>query len=140
MDHIILVRQAYIPNFIPLVPSLHVKKFVVGVLVLSFRPKLNKISTIICSLFLILFCQLCFQLVTWVLDRQTKVHRHNHKCSYTILYNRSVSIENNKILDILWEFHKKTQYFNTPTRYCVQNTTTSEGNRNFILGIKNKHD
>ena len=61
LDHIILVRKAYITNFRPLVPSLHVKKFVVGgcrstafmvaqhglygvktwILVLSFRPKLN---------------------------------------------------------------------------------------------------
>ena len=30
MNHIIFVRKAYIPNFRPLVPSLHVKKFVVG--------------------------------------------------------------------------------------------------------------
>ena len=53
MNHLIFVRKAYIPNFRPLVPFLHVKKFVwvvggwvVGVktwiLVLSFRPKLNK--------------------------------------------------------------------------------------------------
>ena len=29
MDHLIFVRKAYIPNFRPLVPFLHVKKFVV---------------------------------------------------------------------------------------------------------------
>ena len=59
MNHLIFVREAYIPNFRPLVPFLHVKKFVgvggggcwvggwVGVktwiLVLSFKPKLHKI-------------------------------------------------------------------------------------------------
>ena len=48
MDHLIFVRKAYIPNFRPLVPFLHVKKFVVGglvlkwILVLSSRPKLKK--------------------------------------------------------------------------------------------------
>ena len=45
MGHIILVRKAYIPNFIPLITFLYVKKFVVGVktwiLVLSLRYKLN---------------------------------------------------------------------------------------------------
>ena len=29
MNHLIFVREAYIPNFRPLVPFLHVKKFVV---------------------------------------------------------------------------------------------------------------
>ena len=50
-DHLIFVRYDYIPNFRPPVPSLHVKKFVVGgwvggwvgvkswILVLSFRAK-----------------------------------------------------------------------------------------------------
>ena len=49
MDHLIFVRKAYIPNFRPLVPFLHVKKFVVGggwvgVKVdfsVKLRPKLN---------------------------------------------------------------------------------------------------
>ena len=50
MDHLIFVRKAYIPNFRPLVPFLHVKKFVVvggcvgaktWILVLSFIPNLN---------------------------------------------------------------------------------------------------
>ena len=49
MDYLIFGRKACIANFIPLVPFLHVKKFVVGggggcskwILVLSFRPKLN---------------------------------------------------------------------------------------------------
>ena len=45
------MRKAYVPNFRPLVPFLHVKKFVVvgggwvgvkiWISVLSFRPKLN---------------------------------------------------------------------------------------------------
>ena len=53
MDQLIFVRKAYIPNFRPLVPFLHVKKFVVvggwwvgvktWILVLSFKPKLNNI-------------------------------------------------------------------------------------------------
>ena len=30
VDHLILVREAYVPNFRPFVPKLHVKKFVVG--------------------------------------------------------------------------------------------------------------
>ena len=30
MDHLIFLRKAYILNFRPLVPFLHVKKFVVG--------------------------------------------------------------------------------------------------------------
>ena len=43
MNHLIIVREAYIPNFRPLVPSLDVKKFVVvgggwWILVLSLRP------------------------------------------------------------------------------------------------------
>ena len=46
MNHLIFVKEAYIPNFRRLVPFLHVKKFVVvGAkvdLVLSFKPKLNK--------------------------------------------------------------------------------------------------
>ena len=47
MDHLIFVRKAYIPNFRPLVPFLHVKKFVVGgwvlkwILVLSLDPSLT---------------------------------------------------------------------------------------------------
>ena len=48
MDHLIFVRKAYIPNFRPLVPFLHVKKFVVGggwvlnwILVLRFGPNLE---------------------------------------------------------------------------------------------------
>ena len=51
MDHLIFVRKAYIPNFRPLVPFLHVKKCVVVggwwvgvktcILVLSCNPKLN---------------------------------------------------------------------------------------------------
>ena len=45
MDHHIFVRKAYIPNFIPLVPFLHVKKFmVVGgwwVLDFSVKPKIK---------------------------------------------------------------------------------------------------
>ena len=48
MDHLIFVRKAYIPNFRPLVPFLHVKKFVVvgwaGVKVdfsVKLRPKLD---------------------------------------------------------------------------------------------------
>ena len=50
INHLILVRLAYIPNFRPLVLSLHVKKFVVGVktwilVLLRFRPKLNNIYT-----------------------------------------------------------------------------------------------
>ena len=41
IDHLILVRYAYIPNFRPLASCLHVKKFVVVglILMLSFRPK-----------------------------------------------------------------------------------------------------
>ena len=31
MNHLLFVRKAYIPNFRPLVPFLHVKKFVVVV-------------------------------------------------------------------------------------------------------------
>ena len=47
MNHLIFARKAYIQNFRPLVPFLHVKKFVVvgvktWILVLSFKPKLNK--------------------------------------------------------------------------------------------------
>ena len=58
MNHHIFVRKAYIPSFIPLVPFIYVKKFVVvgggwrvvggwvgvktWILVLSFKPKLNK--------------------------------------------------------------------------------------------------
>ena len=48
MDHLIFVRKAYIPNFRPLVPFLHVKKVCggwVGVKVdfsVKLRPKLNK--------------------------------------------------------------------------------------------------
>ena len=30
MNHLIFAQKAYIPNFIPLVPVPHVKKFVVG--------------------------------------------------------------------------------------------------------------
>ena len=49
MDHLIFVRKAYIPNFRPLVPFLHVKKFVVvgggwvlnWILVLRFGPNLE---------------------------------------------------------------------------------------------------
>ena len=44
MDHHIFVRKAYILNFRPLVPFLHVKKFVVGVkgdFSVKLRPKLN---------------------------------------------------------------------------------------------------
>ena len=52
LDHLIFVRKAHIPNFIPLVPFLHVKKFVVvggwvGVKVdfsVKLRPKLNNSS------------------------------------------------------------------------------------------------
>ena len=51
MNPLIFVRKSCIPNFRPLVPFLHVKKFVVvggwmgvkiWILVLSFKPKLNK--------------------------------------------------------------------------------------------------
>ena len=52
MDHLLFVRKAYIvPNFRPLVPFLHVKKFVVGgwvlkwILVLSLDPSLTNIKT-----------------------------------------------------------------------------------------------
>ena len=55
MNHLIFVRKAYMPNFRPLVPFLHAKKFVVvggwllgvktWILVLSFKPKLNKMKT-----------------------------------------------------------------------------------------------
>ena len=52
MTHLIFVRKAYIPNFRPLVPLLHVKKFVVGGWVgvkvnfsVKLGPKLNNILT-----------------------------------------------------------------------------------------------
>ena len=51
MNHLVFVSKACVPNFRLLAPFLHVKKFVVGgwwvgvktwILVLSFKPKLNK--------------------------------------------------------------------------------------------------
>ena len=58
MNHLLFVRKAYIPNFRPLEPFLHVKKFVVVggggggvvgvktcILVLNFKPKLNNTRT-----------------------------------------------------------------------------------------------
>ena len=49
MNHLLFVRKAFIPIFRPIVPFLHVKKFVVvgvktWILVLSFEPKLNNFS------------------------------------------------------------------------------------------------
>ena len=57
VNYLIFMTKAYIPNFRPLVPFLHVKKFVVGggwwvgvktwILVLSFKPKLNNFMNIL---------------------------------------------------------------------------------------------
>ena len=80
MDHIILVRKAHIPNFRPLVPSLHVKKFVVGggwvgvktwILVLSFKPKLNNFPMYIYKN-LFLFYNLDFRIVSFIKKKEKR--------------------------------------------------------------------
>ena len=59
LDHHIFVRKAYIPNLIPLVPFLHVEKFVVGGgggVKVDFSVKFKKPKLNNCVILFLQFC------------------------------------------------------------------------------------